>query len=43
LLPQCKIVRDKVQTEKHHVLSDRSKNYFRYSRAYRRTVSRLFG
>jgi len=43
LLPQCKIVRDKVRTEKHQVLSDRPKNYFRYSRAYRRTVSRLFG
>lgn len=39
LLPQCKIVRDKQQTERHQVLSDRAKNYFRYSRAYRRTAS----
>ena len=28
LLPQCKIVRDKQQTGRHQVLSDRAKNYF---------------
>lgn len=43
LLPQCKIVGGKEQTEKHQALSDSAKNYFRYSRACRRTVSRLFG
>ena len=42
-LPQCKIVRDKERTKKHQALSDRPKNYFRYSRAYLRAVSRLFG
>jgi hypothetical protein len=28
LLPQCKIVRDKQQTERHQVLSDRAKIIF---------------
>src|SRR4029077_16127635 len=32
LLPQCKIIRDKERTKKHQALSDRPKNYFRYSR-----------